>query len=224
MVDENLLEKYKWFFPPEDPNDVAAWDKYWMDQVSHGFGPLLFDIFCHDRDLIQVMFDEGMKNVLCAANGMSQEPKALAVVGFQVVALDFSSVALKISTSWKLDSKGLEIFCDPKWRHEWGHLEYVVGNILDPAVCPGPFDVIIERRTSQLLPEEQKAVFLEALAKRLSPEGILFCHSHDARGGPFTETKHFSRTWFDKNNWNIWNGGPGKKPKGQVAWLQVTSG
>ena len=155
---------------------------------------------------------------------MSQEPKALAVVGFQVVALDFSSVALSISASWEPKFKDLEIYYDPKWRRKGGYLEYVEGDILNPTVCPGPFDVIIERRTSQLLPEEQKAVFMEALAKRLSPEGILFCHSHDASWSPPEKPRHFTRTWFEKNKWNFWNGSPGKKPKGQVAWLMTSTG
>ncbi len=50
-----------WLDPPTDPFDVAAWDKYWAEQIRHGLGPPLFDIFCNDRDLVRVMNAERMR-------------------------------------------------------------------------------------------------------------------------------------------------------------------
>ena len=75
-----------WLDPPTDPLDVAAWDRYWTKHVEHGLGPPLFDMFCDDRALVSVLNNEGMGTVLCAGNGISQEPRALAEAGFEVVA------------------------------------------------------------------------------------------------------------------------------------------
>jgi hypothetical protein len=67
----------RWLDPPTDPRNSAAWDRYWTEQVMHGFGPAVFDLFCHDHDLVKVMHNEGMKTVLCAGCGISQEPRGL---------------------------------------------------------------------------------------------------------------------------------------------------
>lgn len=47
-------------------------------------------MFCDDSLLIEVMRNHGMKSILCAGNGISQEPKALAAAGMEAVALDIS--------------------------------------------------------------------------------------------------------------------------------------
>ena len=70
-----------WLYPPEDPRDITAWDRYWFEHVRHWIGPALFDMFCDDRDLVKVMNAEGMKTVLCAGCGISQEPRGLAEAG-----------------------------------------------------------------------------------------------------------------------------------------------
>ncbi|MGA2986648.1 MAG: hypothetical protein ABSG32_22840 [Terriglobia bacterium] len=53
-----------WLDTPADPLDIAAWDRYWTEQIRHGLGPPLFDMFCNDRHLVEVMNSEGMENVL----------------------------------------------------------------------------------------------------------------------------------------------------------------
>lgn len=72
-VDDDI----SWVHPPAGSADVAAWDRYWIEQVRHGLGPPIFDMFCDDRDLVTLMKIEGMKTILCAGNGISQEPKRL---------------------------------------------------------------------------------------------------------------------------------------------------
>ena len=77
-----------WFFPPCDVHDYTVWDRYWQDQVTHGLTPPLFDMFCHDGPLIECLTTRGAKTLLCAGNGISQEPRALAAAGFEVIAMD----------------------------------------------------------------------------------------------------------------------------------------
>jgi SAM-dependent methyltransferase len=208
-----------WSVPPGDPLDPAGWDRYWAAQIGHGVGPDVFDMDCDDRNLVVAMRAAGLTSVLCAGSGISQEPRALAEAGFQVVALDFSRRALEIAQSIDFPPEALERFCGPKMRRQGGRVAFVGGDFLDPTVCPGPFDVIIERSTAQLYVEHDVGAVLGALAKRLAPNGIFLSHSHDARWKPPAAPRHFTASWFQQNAWTIWSGWPGPKPPGQVAWL-----
>lgn len=213
-----------WLDPPTDPLDIAAWDRYWTEQVRHGIGPPLFDMFCDDRELVEVMNAEGMKSVLCSGNGISQEPRALAEAGLEVVALDFSPQAIQIAKGFEFPAEGFEHFCEPGLRRQGGHVEFVVGNFLDLTVCPGPFDVIIERRTAQIFFNHGIGPVLCALAKRLSQDGIFVSHCHDTTWRPPAKIRHYAESWFRDNGWTVWGGTPGRKPPGRVAWLFTSTG
>ncbi len=213
-----------WLRPPSDPLDDTAWDRYWIEHVKHGLGPPIFDMFCDDRNLVAVMNAEGMQTVLCAGNGISQEPRVLAEAGFRVVALDLSPQAVEIARTFEFPAEAFEYFCESGMRRPEGHVKFVVGDILDPDVCPGPFDVIIERRTAQNYFPHNIGVILGALVKRLGHEGIFFSHCHDRTCGPQVTPRHYTKPWFKENRWKIWDGGPGRKPPGRVAWLFTSTG
>ena len=76
-----------------------------------------------------------------------------------------------------------------------GRLTFVCGDLSDPAICPGPFDVVIERRTVQLFPEAERETALDCLAARLSERGMLVSHMHDGGGGPGRHRPHHAREW-----------------------------
>jgi hypothetical protein len=217
-------EELRWLYPPENPEDAGAWDRYWTNQVSNGLGPALFDMFCHDHELIRIMNNEGMSRILCAGNGISQEPRGLAAAGFEVVALDLSPRALEIARTAELPTEDLEHFCNPAMLRPGGHVDFVVGDIRDSAVCPGPFDVIIERRTAQLYANRAIAALLNKLEERLDSNGILFSHCHDGAWKPPARRRHFTESWFEKNGWTIWSGDSENKPSGRVAWLFTSTG
>jgi SAM-dependent methyltransferase len=107
-------------------------------------------MFFHDQDLVKVMKSERMSTILCAGNGISQEPRALAHAGFQVVALDLSPRAIEIAREFEFESEYFELLCGAENRKPGGNVEFVVGDILDASAFLGPFDVIIERCTAQL--------------------------------------------------------------------------
>lgn len=192
-----------WLYPPVGPADVPAWDHYWSEQVRHGLGPSIFDMCSDDRNLVHVMNIEGMRNILCAGNGISQEPRALAHAGFQVLALDTSPQATELAQRFEFIKGCFEFFCNADMERAGGNLNFVVGDILDPAICPGPFDVIIERRTAQIFPSDNRGAVLSALAARLGPNGIFLSHSHDGGWKPPAEPRHFTEAWFRKNQWVI---------------------
>jgi hypothetical protein len=213
-----------WLDPPADPRDVAGWGRYWTEHLQHGVGPPLFDMFFDDRDLVKVMKSVGMKTVLCAGNGISQEPRALAEAGFKVIAFDLSPHALEIARGFPFGNENFEHLCEPGMRQPGGHVDFILGDILDADACPGPFDVIIERLTAQLDFNRDIGVVLGALAKRLDRNGIFVSHCHDGAWKPPAEPRHFTKPWFAENGWTIWNGSPSAKPAGQVAWLFTSTG
>jgi SAM-dependent methyltransferase len=222
LVDDD--RDLSWLDPPKDRLDVTGWDRYWLEHVRHGLGPPLFDMFCDDRGLVAVMNDQGMTSVLCAGSGISQEPKALAEAGFKVVALDLSPQAIEIARGFQFPAKGFEFFCEPGSRRPGGRVDFVVGTFLDSTVCPGPFDVIIERRTAQLFFGRDIGSVLGTLAQRLGQDGIFLSHCHDAAWKPPASPRHFTESWFRENGWTIWSRGPGRKPPGRVAWLSTSTG
>ena len=132
-----------WLDPPTDPLNASAWDRYWTQHVRHGLGPPIFDMFCDDRELFKVMNNEGMRSILCAGSGISQEPRALAQAGFDVVALDISPKALEIAQGFEFPAEGFAHFCEPEMGRAAGHVDFVVvwsyfrDQRLMPAVFPG---------------------------------------------------------------------------------------
>jgi len=204
--------------PPSDPCDVSGWDRYWDAHVREGFGPGFYDMAIDDRALVAVVKAEGLRRVLCAGNGLSLEPWYFAVGGCQVTALDLSPRAAEILQIVELP---------PEWREQaeqrGGRIDYVVGDLRDPAVCPGPFDVIIERRTAQVYAEHGLDGALAALAARLDENGIFVSHCHDGCWRPPAEPRHYTREWFVRNRWTLWDGA-GEKPAGRVAWLHLSTG
>jgi hypothetical protein len=213
-----------WLRPPANPLDVAAWDRFWAEHIRHGIGPPLLDMFCDDSMLVRVMRDEGIKSILCAGNGISQEPKALAAAGMDVVAMDISPQAAEISRSYPFPLEAISQYYEPELRELGGKVEFVTGDILDSAVCPGPFDVIIERLTAQNYYSHDIGTVLTGLAQRLSENGIFFSHCHDGAWRPPAEPRHYTEGWFREAGWTIWNGRPGRKPPGRVAWLFSSTG
>src|SRR5947207_1329871 len=107
-------DELSWLRPPANPLDVAAWDRFWVEHIRHGIGPPLMDMFCDDSMLVRVMNDEGLKSILCAGNGISQEPKALAAAGMDVVAMDISPQAAEIAKSYPFPLEAISQYYEPE--------------------------------------------------------------------------------------------------------------
>ena len=152
----------------------------------------------------------GVRSILCAGNGLSTEAVSLALLGFHVTALDISDVPARAFGATVEDVNehplkripgfalrdGIVTFrgtrpIDPELCPEihrspdypprsGGSLRFVTGDLVDPTVCPGPFDAVIERRTLQLFPEPERLVALERLVARLATRGVLVSHRHGA--------------------------------------------
>jgi SAM-dependent methyltransferase len=186
----------------------------------------MFNLAFDDSVLVHVMREYGLRTVLCAGNGISQEPRGLAAAGFDVTALDISAVAVNFSET---DTERAGWLVPRALLRPGGRLTYVVGDLLDPSTLPGPFDVVIERRTVERFPEHERGMALSALAGRLAPVGILLSMCFDdnfpAKLG-WTQHEsgffHASESWFREQGWTIWDNVPTSRLAGRVALLVRT--
>ena len=163
----------------------AFWDQWWWERLARSTydlfpnGEMWFDRYwgnlpnlgTSDHWLVHVMAEHGLRTVLCAGNGIAQEPRALAAAGFAVTALDISPVAVGVAKAYQPSARGLARLVAPPLHRPGGHVEFVAGDLRDRAVCPGPFDVVVERRAVQHFAESDRASALAALAARLRDPG-----------------------------------------------------
>jgi len=143
-----------------------------------------------------------------------------------VRALDLSPTATRVAEAYVIDEWNFLAFCPAEARRPGGHVDFIAGDLFDKTVCPGPFDVIIERRTVQRLPECERGAALEALAERLAPIGIFLSEYNDDQfpldlGYSFHEHGyyHASESWFRERAWTLWDGLPSCSLSGRVVWL-----
>ncbi len=219
---------------------VENWDEWWSGRLERDPRAGIFNwfqtlVFRHNGGfldpvnstalLANEMHTAGLRTVLYAGAGVSQEPRGLAMAGLDVTVLDISKVALRHADAVELGERDRKRLMRPEYRRNGGELRFVVGDLLDPTVCPGPFDVVFERRTVQALDDRIPAA-LSALGARLSDPGILISHCHDGwfapDWGPAQHPSglyHASEDWFRENGWTIWDPLPTSALLGRVAWL-----
>lgn len=146
--------------------------------IEQGFA----DQMSSDDTLLGMLARRGSRTILCAGNGVSTEATSLALHGFDVTALDISAVPAEALAASLRDAEhplrripGLSMRDDgsvtfdtdrpidprlcPRMHQSdeylprgGGSLSFITGDLIDPAISPGPFDVVIERRTVQLFP------------------------------------------------------------------------
>ncbi len=209
------------WMPPRTVTDPSAWDRYWQGQLGHRILDTS-DLFCDDGPLVDAMGTSGLRSVLCVGNGLSQEPRALAWAGFDVTVLDLSPLATEMMKRAEPPADYLARLIGGRSPGQGGRLRFVTGDLRDPTVCPGPFDVVIERRTLQLFPEDERPQALRAVADRLAPRGIFLSHCHDGCWRPPAPRTHANAAWFDAEGWPRANGST--TVEARVAWLFMTTG
>jgi len=223
--------------------EPAFWDQWWWERLARSpsdlfpHGEMWFDrcwgrlpnLGTSDHWLVHVMAENGLRTVLCAGNGIAQEPRALAAAGFAVTALDISPVAVGVAKAYQPSARGLGGLVAPPLHRPGGRVEFVAGDLRDRTVCPGPFDVVIERRTVQHFAESDRADALAALAGRLRDPGILLSECFDdpfppdlGRSQHASGYFHASEFWCRAQGWTIWDGVPSASLVGRVALLVRT--
>ncbi|MGE5191712.1 MAG: class I SAM-dependent methyltransferase [Deltaproteobacteria bacterium] len=214
-------DNFDWLFPPNTVRDPAAWDAYWEKQLYYGVAGFVH-MFVDDGDLVDAMRQNGLHSVLCIGNGISQEPRALAWAGFDVTSLDLSPLAAKTAREASPAEEFLARLVGGRAGGQDGRVEFVVGDLCDPACCPGPYDVVIDRKTLQLWPDADRPMAIQAVADRLATRGIFFSQSHDGAWKPPAPPRHLVRPWFVTQGWTFWR--RDVPLTGRVAWLFTTTG
>jgi hypothetical protein len=190
------------------------------------------DMMSNDPGLVPELDRRSVRTILCAGNGFSSESWALALHGFDVSVLDTSSLPRWHLQNQLADSEsGLRGIAGVVPRGEasvafdaavpidsdqWpsmhraegrslrggGSLTYFTGDLIAAEHCPGPFDVVIERRTVQLFPESERPAALDRLAARLTPQGLLISHQHRGAWKPPEPRTHFAEQWMSDRGFN----------------------
>jgi hypothetical protein len=146
---------------------------------------------------------ECWQSVLCVGNGLSGEAAALADAGFAVTALDRSPFAVAHAPPAAPESPPFAAYFGQACSRAGGSLRVVHGDLFDPQVCPGPFDVIIERRTLQLWSRLEPVVDgddcdrgLAAVTARLADASLFVSHQHIGCWRPGQSRQHFAQRWL----------------------------
>lgn len=210
-----------WFFPPRTVVDPEAWDTYWQNQLTHCMAAFVH-LFCDYGDLVDAMHTNGLRSVLCVGNGITHEARALAWAGFDVTALDLSPFATKVASEASPPEEFLAQLVNGRPRRDTGSLAFVTGDLMDPACCPGPYDVVVDRRTLQLFPEAERPKAVAAVAGRLAARGIFFSHAHQGGWRPGQPRVHALDSWFSAEGWTLQR--LDEPLEGRVASLFVTTG
>jgi hypothetical protein len=223
--------------PPRDVHDSAAWDAYWRNQLSAGPMEQSFaDMMSSDPELPSLLTRRAARTILCAGNGLSGEALSLTLYGFNVTALDISTVPSEVIASalrrpehpvhgipgFSIDDTNVVSFgapgpieperCPPMHRSPHhlpkggGTLSFVTGDLVNPRVCAGPFDVVIERRTVQLFPPEERLPAVQRLVARLADRGLFVSHQHAGGWRPDEPPTHYAEEWLRSQGFVVRSG------------------
>ncbi|MFN2190006.1 MAG: hypothetical protein ACK2T3_14675 [Candidatus Promineifilaceae bacterium] len=119
-----------------------------------------------------------LNTVLCVGSGLTLDPQRLAGSGLEVDAMDFSKFAMDVMREIDLTDEFLDRICEDELRKEGGICRFVEGNLFDHSVCPGPYDVVLERSTVQTLGSRRREG-VQSLQGRVSKDGYLISQWHN---------------------------------------------
>lgn len=219
--------------PPEDLSSEEGWDRYWQTRIDNRTAlaiEAMMDVgFCQKQRqaLLDTMRREQKRSILCVGNGLSGEAFAFQAAGCAVTILEKSPLAAAVARTMRLAPDFLTRFFERPSDSPGGSLDVVHGDLFDPAASPGPYDVVIERRTLQLwYAKEEFERGLEAVTGRLAPDGLFVTHVHLGFWRPDQPRDHFAEPWLRRHAFAIVEGhAEADQPgSGRRAWLFVTSG
>jgi hypothetical protein len=242
---------------PRNVRDSGAWDEYWRQHLRVGALDQGFnDMMSSAPDLPALLSRRGARTILCAGNGLSLEGLSLALLGFQVTALDIASIPATVlarsfgdrdhplraipgfqprddgticfSGEGVIDAVPLPLLhvsADFPLRGG-GSLSFATGDLMDPHVCPGPFDVVVERRTLQLFADRDRPEALERLVSRLAPRGTFVSHQHSGRWKPGEPRTHYAEAWLTARGFALFRDSSGGEDQGpdRLAYLFFSTG
>ncbi len=185
-----------WHPIPLDPFDKYGWDNFWKVKISQGASDdYFYENFERLPYLASILKERGFSTILFAGNGISLEPFLFADLGFAVTVLDLSAEANRFLgnlsryiesnyATFKTCLQEMKLSQQSIQRLS-SSIQLVTGDIYQSDCCSGPFDVIISRRSLQCYWDRdfdngnKVLEGIQALLERLSPNGLLYFHSHN---------------------------------------------
>jgi hypothetical protein len=161
-------------------NPAEYWNNYWQAKIASGAAQEHFFYFEITDQIVPLLRKLNLTKILCVGNGISLEAPALAYAGFQVDVLDISSAAITYLSNYQLTDKDLMNFYRADQYRPGGKIDYIVGDFTDINLCPGPYDLIITRRTLQYFTRNNFIAVINTLIARLNDGGVFINHSHNA--------------------------------------------
>jgi Methyltransferase domain len=206
----------QWLFPPETLTDPDAWDEFWRRRAESPLQFMECYMFAEPAEIGKVLAENGLTSVLCVGSGPSVEPWMFARAGYDVTVLELSPFA--VQKAQEEIQKAAEIASGP-----CANLQWVVGDLMNPDLCPGPFDLILERKTLQMFARENRLdTAMTAVVNRLNARGIFFSHCHDGGWKPPAPPRNATRAWFESQGWHMYR--PPERVEGRVAWTFTSTG
>lgn len=173
---------------PEDWRDALGWESYWRFRaIAPGVGRYLFGT--SDAVMLRYLMRQKRANirdrsarVLVVGSGLSLLPQALAAAGFGVTVLELSATAIACASTIEPSDADLarlfELACDEldvsshqEFLRPDGSVVWIEGDLFDPSVCRGPYDLIVLTRTLDGLSDFDIRVAVPRLDPRLAPNG-----------------------------------------------------
>jgi hypothetical protein len=212
------------------------------------------DRISSDETLPGLLDQRGSRTILCAGNGLSMEAISLALHGFDVTALDISAVPSQVFLRTMQDPEhpvrripgfctgddgsvafGASVLIDPEVcppMHRsadhpprgGGSVSFVTGNLMKQDVCPGPFDVVIERRTLQLFQGVDQISALDRLVARLGHRGTFVSQEHQGAWRPGDARMHYAEARLKALGFVLRSHGTGDKAAARLAYLIFSTG
>lgn len=224
--------------------------------LESGADHALADQRASDPALPALLGRRGTRTILCVGNGTSEEAAAFALHGFHVTVLDISPILatyfkyslaegghpLRRVPGFQLGEDGVLRFrgegpidprlCPPIHQSEdyaprgGGSLTFATGDLSRIAVCAGPYDAIIERRTLQHFREDEQLSALEKLIRRFAERGTFVSQEHRVGEGSDFVNPHFAEEWLLARGFATYDG---RAPDAQdaaprLAYLMNTFG
>lgn len=194
---------------PGKPRNADAWNRFWSELLAaprvdrnlpfnpatggesiphHGLRMDVLDFAYHRQ--VHLYRDLGLHRVLLAGNGISALPLLIAHLGFEVTAVDISSVATAYASSHPLELPFLVRFCigtamttpdemakaQPMVAEAYrpgGRAEFQVADLFASALNPATLDLIIAQHVVGHLSVADRAEMAERFFTWLRPGGVL---------------------------------------------------
>ena len=162
---------------PLDWNETDDWEAYWRYRVLRAELGEWSDVSPIGDRQVAMFFTGNPGKALLVGNGISILPYMLAHMGWDVDVLDVSPTAIEYLRRTEPSPEQSEnFFFDGSFeerRRSPGDVTFIVGDLRDPDLCQGPYDLVVNHRALQGFRDDDLEAMFDALDRRVARNGVL---------------------------------------------------